>query len=84
MMSGHRALVQNISGTYDLFAAIDEHSVALLVIAIHAAFIGGIISILARFQDFCQTPRSAPFSFISQSSGSLSWRPPSWSWYSRS
>ena len=60
MMSGHRALVQNISGTYDLFAAIDEHSVALLVIAIHAAFIGGIISILARVQDFLSDPTISP------------------------
>jgi hypothetical protein len=60
MMSGHRALVQNISGTYDLFAAIDEHSVSLLVIAIHAAFIGGIISILARVQDFLSDPTISP------------------------
>ena len=60
MMSGHRALVQNISGTYDLFAAIDEHSVALLIIAIHAAFIGGIISILTRFQDFLSDPTLSP------------------------
>jgi hypothetical protein len=60
MMSGHRALVQNISGTYDLFAAIDEHSVALLVIAIHAAFIGGIISILIRIQDFLSDPTLSP------------------------
>jgi uncharacterized membrane protein len=60
MMSGHRALVQSISGTYDLFAALDERSVALLIIAIHAAFIGGIISILARIQDFLSDPTLSP------------------------
>jgi uncharacterized membrane protein len=60
MMTGHRALVQNISGTYDLFEAIDERSVALLIIAIHAAFIGGVFSILARIQDFLSDPTLSP------------------------
>ena len=60
MMTGHRALVEDISGTYNLFAALNDGSVALLIIAIHAAFIGGMISILARIQDFLSDPRLSP------------------------
>jgi hypothetical protein len=60
MMSGHRALIENISATYNLFAALNDGSVALLIIAIHAAFIGGIISILARIQDFLSDPTLSP------------------------
>ncbi len=60
MMTGHRGIVQNLAGTYDLFASLNDGSVALLIIAIHAAFIGGIVSILARIQDFLSDPTLSP------------------------
>jgi hypothetical protein len=60
LMSGHRGMVRNLTGTYDLFASLNDGSVALLIIAIHAAFIGGIVSILARIQDFLSDPTLSP------------------------
>jgi hypothetical protein len=60
LMTGHRGMVRNLTGTYDLFASLNDGSVALLIIAIHAAFIGGIISILARIQDFLSDPALSP------------------------
>ena len=49
-----------MAGTAELIAALDNRSVTLLIIAIHAAFIGGIISILARMQDFLADPTQTP------------------------
>jgi len=60
MMSGHRGMVREMAATSELFASLDDGSVALLVIAIHAAFIGGIVSILARIQDFLSNPALSP------------------------
>jgi hypothetical protein len=66
MMAGHREVVRDMAGTSALFASLDDGSVALLIIAIHAAFIGGIFSILARIQDFLSSPTlSPPLIFIS-------------------
>jgi ABC-type amino acid transport system permease subunit len=44
----------------DLFTSLNDGSVMLLIIAIHAAFIGGIVSILARVQDFLSNPMLSP------------------------
>jgi hypothetical protein len=60
MLAGHRQLVQEVAGTSTLFASLDIGSVTLLIIAIHAAFIGGIFSILARIQDFSSNPNLTP------------------------
>ena len=49
-----------MAGTDELFASLDDGSVSLLIIAIHAAFIGGIVSILARIQDFLSNPSLSP------------------------
>ena len=58
--AGHREMLRDVAGTSDLFAALDAHSVMLLLIAIHAAFIGGIVSILTRMGDFTTDPTQTP------------------------
>jgi uncharacterized membrane protein len=60
MMTGHLGMIRDVAGTSDLFAALDARSVMLLIIAIHAAFIGGIVSILARVDDFTTDPTQTP------------------------
>lgn len=52
LVSGHRNLVRDFEGTSALFSALSDGSVELLMIAVHAAFIGSIVSIIARIQDF--------------------------------
>jgi ABC-type amino acid transport system permease subunit len=59
-MIGHREMLREIAGTAELFASLHDGSVVLLIIAIHAAFIGGIISILTRIQDFLSDPTLSP------------------------
>lgn len=59
MLTGHRILLQSIAGS-ELFSSLANGSVALLIIAIHAAFVGGIVSILARIQDFLSRPTISP------------------------
>ena len=66
LTAGHRQLVQEMAGTSALFSSLDDGSVGLLIIAIHAAFIGGIVSIFARIQDFLSSPTlSPPLIFVS-------------------
>jgi hypothetical protein len=60
MTSGSRGIVREMAGTAELIAALDNRSVTLLIVAIHAAFIGSIISILARMQDFLADPTQTP------------------------
>ena len=60
MAAGHRALLREIAATSTLMQSLQDGSVPLLIIAIHAAFLGGIVSILARIQDFLTDPAAAP------------------------
>jgi hypothetical protein len=66
MISGHLALIQSVAETSALITALNDGSVTLLIIATHAAFIGGIVSILARIQDFLSgSTYSPPLVYIS-------------------
>jgi hypothetical protein len=60
MAAGHKALLRDIAATSVLMQSLHDGSVPLLIIAIHAAFLGGIVSILARIQDFLTDPAVAP------------------------
>jgi hypothetical protein len=60
MLKGHRGMIQAMAEDSDLFTSLNDGSVMLLIIAIHAAFIGGIVSILARVQDFLSNPMLSP------------------------
>lgn len=59
MIAGHRTLLQSIAGT-ELYSSLSNGSVALLIVAVHSAFVGGIVSILARIQDFLARPMVSP------------------------
>jgi hypothetical protein len=60
IVSGHQAIVRAMAGTSALLTSLDDGSVAVLLIAIHAAFIGGLVSILARIQDFLSLHAVSP------------------------
>jgi hypothetical protein len=60
IVSGHQAIARAIAGTSALLGSLDDGSIAILLIAIHAAFIGGIVSILARIQDFLAVHAVSP------------------------
>ena len=59
MIEGHRTLLQSIAGTA-LYSSLNDGSVTLLIVAVHSAFVGGIVSILARIQDFLSRPMVSP------------------------
>lgn len=66
MMSGQRILLEGLAGAAPLLATLNDGSITLLIIAIHASVIGGIVSILSRVQDFLTgSTFSPPLIFIS-------------------
>ena len=60
IVSGHQAILRAMAGTSALLGSLDDGSVAVLLIAIHAAFVGGIVSILARIDDFLSIHAVSP------------------------
>jgi hypothetical protein len=60
MMGSARSIIRDMAGTSELFSLLDNHSVTLLVMTIHAAITGSIISVLARMQDFLTDPTQTP------------------------
>jgi uncharacterized membrane protein len=66
MITGHREFLRDVAGTSTLLTTLNDGSVTLLIIAIHSAFLGGIVSIVARIQDFLSgSTFSPPLIFIS-------------------
>ena len=66
MITSHRALLQSAAGTSVLMSMLSDGSVELLIVAIHAAFVGGVVSIVARVQDFVDgNALSPPLVYIS-------------------
>jgi hypothetical protein len=60
MIKTHKTIIEEIATTPELLSLLNDGSVVLLIIAIHAAFIGGVVSILARIQDFLSNPTLSP------------------------
>lgn len=60
MISAHHALVSSEQRTSALLATLDDGSIQLLTMTVHAAFIGGVVSITARIQDFVEQGNFRP------------------------
>jgi len=60
MVGGYVPLAQGMAADVLLFSANDKHSVALIMLAMHAYLLGSSISILSRIQDYLLTPTLSP------------------------
>jgi ABC-type amino acid transport system permease subunit len=60
IVSSAQGIKQELVGTSELFSLLDNHSVTLLVMTIHAAIAGSSTSILAHMQDFLTDPTQTP------------------------
>ena len=60
LATGHRNLVRDFAGTSALFSTLTDGTVELLIIAIHAAFVDSIVSMVARIQDFLVGSAATP------------------------